>query len=170
MGETGQHVSAVTSIRDWINAGIPSERIYLGVPFYGYTHKTSKAITDQTGMNVPWDRSIKQIKGDKYDDFSTDPCPGANASFSGEYQWRSIAEVGATKNASDWTAYWDRKTSTPYSFNKRTQQLITFDNPASLSIKSQYVRKHKLGGIMLWSLEMDDRNNSLLSAVQEVRT
>lgn len=121
-------------------------------------------------MNVPLDRSIQQIKGDKYDDFAKDPCPGANATFSGEYQWRSITQAGATSNSSGWASYWDEKTSTPYSYNDQNQQFITFDNPTSLRIKSQYVRKHKLGGIMLWSLEMDDKSNSLLSAVQDVRT
>ncbi|KAG2204429.1 hypothetical protein INT47_005220 [Mucor saturninus] len=170
LGATGQRMSGDTSIRAWLNAGIPPERIYLGVPFYGYTHKTTQPITDETGMNVPYDRSIEQIRGDEYDDYSTDPCPGSNGSFSGEYQWRSIVKVGANKNVSDWTAYWDTQTRTPYSFNKHTNQFITFDNPASLSIKSQYVRKHKLGGIMLWSLEMDDKDNSLLNAVQDVRT
>jgi chitinase len=169
-GDAGQRISVDSSIKAWIDAGIPSERIYLGVPFYGYTHKTLKTINHQTGMNVPLDRSIEQIKGDKYDDYAKDPCPGAQPSFSGEFQWRSIEESGAAYNASGWSTFWDPKTSTPYSYNSHTHQFITFDNPASLRIKASYVKRHKLGGIMLWSLEMDDQSNSLLTAIQYVRT
>jgi chitinase len=169
-GDAGQRISADSSIKSWINAGIPSERIYLGVPFYGYTHKTLKHMSRDTGMTVLLDRSIKQIKGDKYDNFAKDPCPDAVASFSGEYQWRSIEKSGAAYNASGWATYWDQKTSTPFAYNSKKHQFITFDNPTSLRIKSEYVKENKLGGIMLWSLEMDDHSNSLLNAIQDVRT
>ncbi|KAI8091858.1 glycoside hydrolase [Thamnidium elegans] len=168
-GDTGQLISADSSIQSWINAGIPSDRIYLGVPFYGYTQKTLAPITRDTGMNVSLDRSIEQIKGDKYDDYSTDPCPGATASFSGEIQWRSIVKEDVASNKSGWTSYWDEKTRTPYSYNDNNRQFITYDNPISLRIKSQYVEEHKLGGMMLWSLEMDDQSDSLLNALQSVR-
>lgn len=123
-----------------------------------------------TGLNTPLDRSIKQIKGDKYDDFAKDPCPDSVASYSGEFQWRSIEESGAAYNASGWATFWDQKTSTPYAYNSDKHQFITFDNPDSLRLKAQYVKEHKLGGIMLWSLEMDDHSHSLLNAIQDVRT
>lgn len=169
LGQTGQLVSADTSIRSWVEAGFPSERIYLGVPFYGYTHKTLSPITKETGMNVSYDRSIEQIKGDEYDSYSKDPCKGSNYTFSGEIQWRSIVKAGANSNESGWETYWDEKTSTPYAYHNGKQQFITYDNPASLITKSNYVKQHKLGGIMLWSLEMDDEKNSLLESLQGVR-
>lgn len=123
-----------------------------------------------TGLNVPLDRSIKQIKGDQYDDYATDPCPGAKPAYSGEFQWRTIESSGAAYNASGWSTYWDEKTQTPFSYNSQSRQFITYDNPTSLGLKSQFVQEKKLGGIMLWSLEMDDSRNTLLDAIQDVRT
>ncbi|GAN02249.1 chitinase [Mucor ambiguus] len=169
-GVAGQHVSVESSIQEWLDAGIPSDRLYLGVPFYGYTHKTLKHMNQQTGLNVPLDRSIEQIKGDQYDDYATDPCPGAKPAYSGEFQWRTIEASGAAYNASGWSTYWDQKTQTPFSYNSHSHQFITFDNPASLRLKAQFAQEKKLGGIMLWSLEMDDASNSLLNAIQDVRT
>jgi chitinase len=153
-----------------MDAGIPSDSLYLGVPFYGYTHKTLKPITRQTGMDVPFDRSIPQIKGDQYDGYATDPCPGATPSYSGEYQWRTIVNTGVSRNASGWTSYWDQETQTPFGYNKQNHQFVTYDNPASLRIKTQFAKRHRLGGMMLWSLEMDDSSNSLLNALQHIRS
>lgn len=170
LAETGQRVSVDSSIKSWIKAGVPAERIYLGVPFYGYTQKTKKPITPETGMNVLLNRDIPQIKGDEHDDFAKEPCPGSKPTFSGEFQWRTIEESGAAYNSSGWFTFWDQQTSTPYAYKEENSQFITFDNPSSLRIKSEYVRENKLGGIMLWSLEMDDEANSLLNAIQDVRT
>jgi chitinase len=127
-------------------------------------------MTHQSGLNIPLNRDIPQIKGDEHDDFAKDPCPNSVSTYSGEFQWRTIEESGAAYNASGWSTFWDRQTSTPYAYKDDNNQFITFDNPTSLRIKSQYVRENKLGGIMLWSLEMDDEANSLLNAIQEVRT
>jgi chitinase len=168
-GATGQQVSGESAVQAWINAGIPSDRIYLGVPFYGYTHKTLKPITRETGMDVPFDRTIPQIKGDNHDSYAADPCPGAKPSFSGEYQWRSIETSGVSRNASGWSTYWDQMTETPFAYNKQTNQFVTYDDPASLRIKTQFAKEHGLGGMMLWSLEMDDTSHSLLNALQGVR-
>lgn len=169
-GVAGQHVSVESSIQEWLDAGIPSDRLYLGVPFYGYTHKTLAHMNHHTGLNVALDRSIEQIKGDKYDDYATDPCPGAKPAYSGEFQWRTIESSGAAYNASGWFTYWDQKTQTPFSYHSQSHQFITYDNPNSLRLKSQFAQEKKLGGIMLWSLEMDDSSNSLLNAIQDVRT
>lgn len=152
-----------------MNAGIPAERIYLGVPFYGYTHKTMGHVTKETGMSVPLNRNIAQIKGDMHDDFATDPCPNAKPSFSGEFQWRTIEDSGAAYNASGWSTFWDDQTLTPYAYHHHKNQFITFDNPHSLRLKTEYAKKLELGGIMLWSLEMDDEANSLLNAIQGIR-
>ncbi|SAM05821.1 hypothetical protein [Absidia glauca] len=155
------------AIREWTAAGFPANKLVVGCPFYGYLARTRKPATSRS-ESVAYAGSA-QIQGDKYDSKGADPCPGAKASFSGEYQYRSIVEQGIQKNRNDWTTFWDRKTLTPYAYNSKDKTMLTFDNPASLKAKASYVVQNKLGGLMVWSLEMDDSKNSLLTAMQQVR-
>ncbi|KAG1142946.1 hypothetical protein G6F36_015489 [Rhizopus arrhizus] len=46
---TNPTTSGAAAVQSWISAGIPSNKIYLGVPFYGYTHKTTAEINLETG-------------------------------------------------------------------------------------------------------------------------
>lgn len=151
---TGVDTATVDSaVKAWVAAGIPAELLVIGVPFYGHISKTKQDVTAQTGMYVPMDTS-DQIRGDQYDSKEADPCPNAKASYSGQYEWRSIIEEGIPKNASGWTTYWDQGTMTPYSFKKDASQFLSFDDAESLKAKVQYAKKNKLGGVMMWSLEM----------------
>lgn len=140
------------AIKEWTAAGFPANKLVVGCPFYGYLARTRKPATSRS-ESVAYAGST-QIQGDKYDSKGADPCPGAKASFSGEYQYRSIVEQGIQKNRNDWTAFWDRKTLTPYAYNSKDKTMLTFDNPASLKAKASYVVQNKLGGLMVWSLEM----------------
>ncbi|KAI9276212.1 glycoside hydrolase superfamily [Sporodiniella umbellata] len=158
--------SGAAAIEAWLGAGVPSEKVFLGVPFYGYTHKTAAAITASTGLGVSLDRTIEQIKGDQYDGYSADPCTNATRAYSGEVQWRTVQEQLSLAN---WTQYWDPVSQTPFAYQEHSQHFITFDNPLSLGIKADYALKKQLGGMMVWSLEMDDHQQSLLAAMQTIR-
>jgi chitinase len=142
------------AIEEWESAGIPSERIFLGLPFYGYTQKTTEPITNSTGLGVPLYKKRGQIKGDGYDSKEKEPCPHSIASYSGEYQWRSIVHDGVAFNSSGWETFWDKPSSSPFAFNRKKSQYVTFENPASARLKAKYVVQKRLGGAMLWSLEM----------------
>lgn len=163
-------LSGAAAVDTWIKAGIPSHQVFLGVPFYGYTHRTSQQVTASSGIHVPFDRQIEQMKGDEYDGYAADPCPDARPSYSGEMQWRTIEREGIVRNSSGWITYWDPTSQTPFAYKQDNQQFLTFDDPTSLLIKAQYAKDHQLGGVMLWSLEMDDVNSTLLNALQVVRT
>ncbi|KAI8338703.1 glycoside hydrolase superfamily [Chlamydoabsidia padenii] len=159
--------SVETAIKQWKAAGIPSNKLVVGCPFYGYLARVRKPVTSRS-ERVAYTSSI-QIKGDKYDTKSADPCHGAKAAFSGEYQYRSIVQEGIQQHRNSWRTYWDHKTLTPYAYNSKQKTLLTFDNPASLKAKAAYVVQNKLGGLMAWSLEMDDSKHSLLNSMQKVR-
>lgn len=160
--------SVVQSVAAWHKAGIPSNKIVVGIPFYGTALKTNSAVTLKSRMYVPLAKP-SAIKGDKYDELSADPCPGAKKSYSGSFQWRSIVSAGITKNKNGWKSYWDTTSSTPYAFRAKDKHLLSFDNAKSLKEKINYVKQHGLGGAMVWSLEMDDASHTLLGALQGVR-
>ncbi len=50
-------------------------------------------------------------------------------------------------------------------FNPQTGVFWSFDDPDSLSVKMDYVRRMQLGGVMFWELSGDDENSSLLKAI-----
>ncbi|KAI9315537.1 glycoside hydrolase superfamily [Dichotomocladium elegans] len=158
-------VSASSAIKAWKAAGIPSKQLVLGVPFYGHVGRTKTPITKDTGLYVKL--AGGQIKGDKYDEKSKDPCANAVASYSGMYQWRSIVANGIIKNKSGWKTYQDKKSQTPYAAKSTT--FLSYDDPASLKKKVAYAKRQGLSGVMIWSLEMDDSKHSLLNALQGMR-
>ncbi|KAI8139946.1 glycoside hydrolase superfamily [Fennellomyces sp. T-0311] len=148
------------AIRAWAKAGVPRERLVMGVPFFGYRTR----VTQPDGQYTTIDHSHPQIQGDRYDSKEGEPCPSTNYSFSGEMQWRSIrAEV--LRNSS-WNITWDEITKTSYAYNGN--QYLSFDDPKSFQAKIDYVKRYKLGGMMLWSLEMDDSQHTLLDALQTI--
>ncbi|ORZ02617.1 glycoside hydrolase [Syncephalastrum racemosum] len=179
-GETGSNAPLYTakedkvgssvddSVKAWKAAGIPTSHIVVGVPFYGYTAlvtQVPKNHTQFTKINT----SKPQIKGDRYDEREKDPCPGSKASYSGEYQWRSIVAQNIPHNGNGWKTYRSTETKTPYAYNIKHHRFLTYDDPRSLHAKVDYALAKRLGGIMLWSLEMDDNNHSLLNALQGIR-
>lgn len=160
--------SVVQSITAWNKAGIPKSQLVVGIPFYGTSLRTSRAINSSTGLYVKL-ASPSAIKGDSLDELSADACHGAKKSYSGSYQWRSIVSTGVLKNKNGWKNYWDSISSTPYAFHTKDKKFLSFDNSKSLKQKVQYIKSQNLGGAMVWSLEMDDSSNTLLNAIQGVR-
>lgn len=55
---------------------------------------------------------------------------------------------------SKWKISRDQTALAPYA--QLNRQWIGFEDPTSVRIKSAYAREMKLGGIMFWSLELDD--------------
>ncbi|KAL0075401.1 glycoside hydrolase family 18 protein [Phycomyces blakesleeanus] len=158
-----------SSVKQWVAAGIPKNRIVVGVPFYGYTALTTSPATAKSGIKVAYKKGT-QIKGDQYDSKGADPCKGAKSSYSGDVLWKTIASKGIVRSASGWKTVWDSTSQTYFSYAAKTKQFLTFDDPRSLRAKATYVQKNKLAGVMLWSLDMDDSKNSLLNSLQAVRS
>lgn len=179
--------SVDSAVKAWTAAGIPSDKLVLGVPFYGRIGQTKGKAH---GLYAELDTSDGQIRGDQYDSKERDPCPNAKASYSGQYEWRSIAKEGIARNESGWTTIWDSISQTPVAV--KGSKFLTFDDADSLHSKVQYAKKQKLSGVMLWSLEMvrivyyllssicinmliykcyqDDAHNTLLNALQGIRS
>jgi chitinase len=65
----------------------------------------------------------------------------------GYIAWYDSARVGATL------------------YNPATGTFYTYDNPAAVSAKTAYIKKHKLGGAYVWALNDDDANASLTKAI-----
>lgn len=159
----------VQAVSAWYESGIPKKQIIVGVPFYGTALKTNKPITSTSGPYVPL-AGKSNVKGDKYDEKSVDSCSESKVTtYSGSYEWRSIVSEGINSGKGGWKVYWDKTAHTPYAYQSSSRKYLTYDNARSLKEKVEYVNDQQLGGVMVWSLEMDDSSNTLLNSLQSVR-
>jgi len=165
-----ESVSGDSGVRAWTKAGFPAHKIQLGVPFYGTT-QTVKSNMNKGGSQYA-KHSATQPRGDSLDDLSRDPCPGAKNSYSGEYQFNSMFKTGILKSplksGRGWTRHFDSHTQTPWVFSPKKNLFISYDDPQSLTAKVNYAKKHGLGGIMIWSVDMDYKG-VLLNTLQPIR-
>ncbi len=120
-------------------AGIPADKIVLGVPFYG---------RGWTGVDDV-DRGLFQ----KYERFTR------------SYSYALLKEDYIDQRG--FTRYWDASARAPYLWNADSTTLISYEDPMSLRYKADYVKDHDLGGIMFWEYSLD-ANGTLLNAVVDV--
>lgn len=133
-------VSADASIRAYEKAGVPEEKILLGVPFYGHVWGNVPAQNHglfQTGKAIP----------------------GAYAPFSA---------IDGNQLGAGFMRYWDSAASVPYLYNSEKQIFVSYEDPESLKAKCKYVRDHKLGGVMFWEYSSDPSGKLLTTIDNEL--
>jgi chitinase len=131
-------ISADVSVTAFENAGVPADKILLGMPFYG---RMWGQVSD---VNHGLFRPGRQI-------------PNAYAPYS------SIADTMLNQG---FVRYWDAKASVPYLYNAQKQIFVSFEDPESIAAKCRYVVTHKLGGVMFWDYS-GDPSGTLLRAIHD---
>ncbi|PIC44102.1 hypothetical protein B9Z55_004589 [Caenorhabditis nigoni] len=77
-------------------------------------------------------------------------------------QWRDIVlRNGWDKSATRF----HEKSKTSYIWYPETGHFLTFENERSLAEKAKYVKEHQLGGILIWAIDQDDDQSTLLNVV-----
>src|SRR5690606_36980006 len=95
----GKGRSADTGVNDFVNAGVPVEKIVLGIPFYGRSWIMQS--TDNNGIERIADSVTR----------------------AGGYSFIKDSLV----NSVGFIRYWDEQAQAPYLFNKETKQLVVYD-------------------------------------------
>jgi chitinase len=129
---------ADASVRQHLAAGIPAEKIVLGVAFYGRGFAGVKPIAN--GLRQRYER------------------------FEGAHSYAELADKFIGRQG--FVRYWDDRAKAPYLWNDASRTFITYDDPQSIGIKAAYVKAHHLGGMMFWELSQD-RNDELLDVVEK---
>ncbi|KAJ4269737.1 Chitinase 4 [Fusarium torreyae] len=112
------------AVKAYIEAGVPSEKIVLGMPLYGRSFEGNSGIGksySDVGQGS-WERGVW--------DYKALPKPGA------ELMYDSYAEAF-------------------YSYDDKTEELISYDTPDIVRKKVEYIHKHNLGGSMFWEASAD---------------
>jgi chitinase len=130
--------SSDDAVKAYEKAGVPEEKILLGVPFYG-----------RIWGEVP-DQNHGLFQAGK-----------AVAGVSGQY-----VDIESNMLEHGFTRYWDEAAKVPYLYNADKRMFVSYEDAESLKGKCKYVRDHKLGGVMFWDYA-GDANGKLLNAIDE---
>jgi len=133
-------VSTSLTVKMFKDAGIPSEKLVLGVPFYG--HGWQEVTAAKNGRYQPG----KALKGD--------------------FSFLSLVQLYIDKNG--FTRYWDADAKVPYLWNDKTRQFITYEDPQSLTEKCRFIKKEGLGGAMFWEFHSDYQDQLLTTLFEEL--
>ena len=131
--------TAEAAINLHLGAGIPSNKIVLGVAFYGRGWTGVKG--ERTGLNQPYER------------------------FTRAYSYRDLLENYIDRRG--FARYWDEAAKAPYLWNPDSTTFISYEDTESLRNKAEFVRAHDLGGIMYWE-HSHDPDEELLGAIHDV--
>jgi chitinase len=134
---------ADSAIAAYLAAGISSDQIVLGVPFYGRGWAGVPPTND--GLWQP----------------ATGPSPGTWEA--GVLDWHDLAQNYLPRL----TRHFDDAAQVPWLYDAATGVMITFDDPDSLARKVGYANTHALGGVMFWELSGDDGQHTLLAAIHQ---
>ncbi len=122
-----QMISIQLAVEQHINAGIPANKIILGVPFYGR-----------------WWKGVNPENNGLYK---------ASTGITGSYNYKAISD---SLNSDVFTSYWDDSAKVPYIWRQKDSLFITYDNAKSMKYKVDFVKNNQLGGIMFWQFNGDN--------------
>ena len=125
------------TVKAYLKRGAPSRDLVVGVPFYsrGWT-------------------GVGSASNGLYQS-STGAAPGV---------WEAgVNDYKVVKALTGFTRYWDRRAGAAWLYDGST--FWTYDDPLVMELKAQYVRKHKLGGLMFWELSGDTPDGELIDAI-----
>jgi chitinase len=129
------------TVRALHRAGAPKSKLVMGIPLFG---RGWTGVTDENhGLYQP----------------ATGPAPGTWEAGVEDYK------VLATLTGQGFTRYWDSEARVPWLFDGTT--FWTFDDPQSIGVKTDYIRKHGLGGAMVWDLTGDTADGEFMGAIYE---
>jgi chitinase len=125
-----------SAVSQYLAAGVPPEKIVLGVAFYGrgFAGVTAR----NNGVNQPYEH------------------------FEAEHSYTDLVEHLIGQGG--FVRYWDNRAQAPYLWNATSRVFISYDDPQSIAVKTRYVLQHRLGGVMFWELS-EDRNDELLDVI-----
>jgi chitinase len=135
--------NADSAVKGYLAAGVPAEKIVLGVPFYGRGWTGVKDVNH--GLHQPHSNQL--------------PLGTWEA---GNWDYRDLAANYVDKKAK---RFWDDAAKAPWLFDTGSGLMISYDDPKSVAAKARYVRANKLGGVMVWELSGDGPKAELLTTL-----
>ncbi|XP_017893236.1 probable chitinase 10 [Ceratina calcarata] len=124
------------SAREWVKQGAPKEKLMIGMPTYG--------------------RSFTLVDKEKFDIGAPASGGGTPGNYTNESGFLSYYEICGFLNEDNTTLVWDSEQQVPFAYKE--DQWVGFDDERSLINKMQWLKEEGFGGVMIWSVDMDDFN------------
>lgn len=128
--------SAKKAVKAFMAAGVPSEKLVMGLAFYGRVYNLASDTREGIGDSI-----LNRDKG-----------------------WGYTIIRDSLVNQNGYIAYRDKKAKAPYLYNASKRQFITYDNEWSVRKKCKYVLSHKMAGVMFWEYSSDPKEYLLNEA------
>lgn len=121
--------TGAAAVERHLDAGIPPEKLTLGVAFYG--RMWTGVEPERNGLNQP------------YEDFA------------GYHSYETL--VTEYVNRKGFTRHWDESAKAPTLWAPDSAAFISYEDPESLRHKARFIRDEDLGGVMYWEHSNDYR-------------
>jgi len=122
------------SAKEWVRQGAPLEKLVIGMPVYGRTFQ----LADPTKFDI----GAEALGG------------GEAGRYTGESGFLSYYEICDFLHQPNTTLVWDNEQQVPFAY--RGDQWVGFDDERSLRTKVAWLKTEGFGGIMIWSVDLDD--------------
>jgi chitinase len=134
------------AVKAYRAAGVPADKIVLGVPFYGRG----------------WG-GVKNINDGLYQPHAKNSPPGTWEA--GVFDYKDLAANYIGKKGK---RFWHDEAKVPWYFDEKAGLMISYDDPESIKLKAEYIVSEKLGGAMFWELSADDTKATLANTLHRV--
>ena len=132
------HRSWDESVKAHEDGGVPRERMVMGVPFYGKAEKNP-------------------AEGTKIFDYSVRYYEIPDILNKGKYKGKDLVRPV--------TRAWEPSSMVPYLIDAAGKNVLSYDDPESVSAKGSYVRANGMLGAMFWEYRCDTDDHALLKAL-----
>jgi chitinase len=132
------NISTEIAVRRHIEAGIPAHKLVIGVPFYG-RFWTQVPETSNGVYQKSGSVGNYKLYSDIRNKFLTNPA---------------------------FKRHWDPDAKAPYLYSRDSAMMISYDDPESLRLKMDFLKKEGLSGVMFWEYH-GDYQGELLSTIHE---
>jgi chitinase len=137
--ENGPTFNTDYAVTRYQQEGVPANKIVMGVPFYAHG----------------W-QGVPNINHGLYQKAAG---PARGSIGEGDEQYSRL------KTLKGFRQYRDPETQSVWLYNPTSGVLWSYDDPTSLAVKMEYLKRKNLAGVMFWELSGDDENGSLLKAI-----
>ncbi|KAG5455646.1 MAG: glycosyl hydrolases family 18-domain-containing protein [Olpidium bornovanus] len=142
----GGEINGDAAVNHILSRGVPPAKVILGVPMYG------RAFCNTGGLGQPF-QGIGEANQEK------------KSWEAGVWDYSALPLEGAEEHL-------DAQSVGAYSYDRSKRHLVSYDSPASVSAKADYVVRRGLGGMFFWELSGDKCSSkfperSLLAAAHE---